>query len=295
MSAGLPFGDEDRAHVNAVVAASGSSFTKGMKVLPAPKQDALFAIYAFAREVDDVADEPEREEGWKLAELARWRQEIADLYKGAPTRPTTRALAVVLDHYPLPEAEFIAVVDGMELDATDQTKRLETMDQLIGYCRRVAGAIGCLSMPVFSDGAVVGEVGEPYNIALGEAFQLTNILRDVDEDAERDRLYFPADLLAEHGVYDIHRPLDPVLAEPGFSGAFQALAARARDRFAEAKMLSKSLPTEVLKAPRFMAAYYGSIFEKVAARGWQKGAPRVGLTLLEKIWAVSRYGGRHFG
>lgn len=271
----------DAAHVAAVVSASGSSFTLGMKLLSPPQRAAMFAIYAFCREVDDVADEPAPEAD-KLARLADWRRAIAALFAGNPDRPTTRALAPAIARYDLPEAEFLAMIDGMEMDAREDTKRLATMDDLALYCRRVAGSVGCLSMPVFSRGRVRGT---DYAVALGEAFQLTNILRDVEEDAERDRLYVPLALLAEHGVETAGRPLWAILDDPGFARAFRALLDRAAARYAEADRLAAAFDAQTLRPARLMGGVYRAYFRTLDRRGWVRG-DRVSLSKPAKLWAA---------
>jgi len=182
-------------HVRTVVAGSGTSFYWGMRLLPPPKREAMFAIYAFCREVDDIADSdapPDTKQGL----LAGWRAEIEALYAGRPSRPTSLALAVPIERFDLPRAEFDAMIDGMEMDAT-AALRAPPMAQLERYCRCVAGAVGVLSVHVFGARAPDRVAGA---VALGEALQLTNILRDVAEDALRGRVYLPEEDLKRFGV-----------------------------------------------------------------------------------------------
>ena len=187
--------DAARAHVQAVVAASGSSFYWSMRLLPRAKRDAMYAIYAFCREVDDIADGAASPAA-KLAELDGWRVEIAALFAGRPSRPTTRALALPVSRFALPRAEFDAMIDGMEMDAGERM-RAPSLAELERYCRCVAGAVGLLSVHVFGTRGPQLEQGA---LALGEALQLTNILRDLAEDAGRGRLYLPRELLDRHGI-----------------------------------------------------------------------------------------------
>ena len=147
----------------------------------------MYAIYAFCREVDDIADEPGAIED-KLAALVGWRTEIDRLFEGNPTRSTTRALLPALAAYSLPKKEFLAVIDGMEMDAREAMVAPSLADFEL-YCRRVAGAVGCLSICAFG---ATGSDGEQLAVTLGEALQVTNVLRDLDEDAARGRLYLPA-------------------------------------------------------------------------------------------------------
>ncbi len=210
-------------HVHQVVRGSGTSFLWGMRVLPKPRREAMFAIYAFCREVDDVADEPGAPEG-KLARLEAWRAEIERLYEGRPTRPTTRALAGPIAAFDLPKEEFLAVIDGMEMDAREAMVG-PSLEDFTLYCRRVAGAVGMLSIHAF--GAREPQARE-IAVALGEALQITNILRDLAEDADRGRLYVPRELLEAHGV--MTRDPQAVLDHPGLVPASAELAARARAR-----------------------------------------------------------------
>jgi phytoene synthase len=155
-----------RAHTRSVAERSGSSFFWGMRVLPRSRREAMYAIYAFCREVDDIADEPGTIED-KLAALAGWRTEIDRLFEGDPTRPTTRALLPPLAAYNLPKAEFLAVIDGMEMDAREAMVAPSLADFEL-YCRRVAGAVGCLSICAFG---ATGPAAEQLAVTLGEALQ----------------------------------------------------------------------------------------------------------------------------
>ena len=184
-----------QAHVQSVVTASGSSFYWSMRLFPRAKRDAMYAIYAFCREVDDIAD-GDASPAAKLAELGGWRHEIAALFAGRPSRPTTRALARPISRFELPRIEFDAMLDGMEMDAGERM-RAPPLAELERYCRCVAGAVGLLSLRVFGPHGRRLDLGA---LALGEALQLTNILRDLTEDAARGRLYLPRELLEQHGI-----------------------------------------------------------------------------------------------
>ena len=173
---------EPLAHVKRIVAQSGTSFLWGMRALPAERRHAMYAIYAFCREVDDVADEPGEMDD-KMRALTAWRGEIARLYAGQPSWPTTRALLQPVQHFNLPQEEFLAVIDGMEADAAP-TVRMQTLDELLNYCRKVAGAVGMLSIHAFG---VPQHPGPRFAETLGTALQLTNILRDLKEDAALQR------------------------------------------------------------------------------------------------------------
>ncbi|MGH6619914.1 MAG: squalene/phytoene synthase family protein, partial [Alphaproteobacteria bacterium] len=197
----------DRAHVRSVVQAVGSSFYGAMRTLPKDRRDAMFAIYAFCREIDDIADDP-MPKGERAAALAGWRGEIDRLYDGQPRKPTARALLEPIARYALRKEDFAALIDGMEMDANESFQG-PPMDTLTLYCERVAGAVGMLSVRVFGE---PGDAGARLAWALGQALQLTNILRDLKEDAERGRLYLPAELLSKHGI--AARDPAAVLAHP---------------------------------------------------------------------------------
>ena len=252
-----------RAHVEGVVAASGSSFYWSMRLLPRAKRDAMYAIYAFCREVDDIAD-GDAPPPAKLAELRGWRAEIAALFAGRPSRPTTCALALPVSRFDLPRAEFDAMLDGMEMDAGERMQA-PPLALLERYCRCVAGAVGLLSVRVFG---ARGPRLDQGALALGEALQLTNILRDLAEDAARGRLYLPRELLEREGVAS--RDPDRVLAHPALPEVCGALAERARRRFAEAELLLASGDRRQLRPALVMMQVYRRTLERLIARGWQR-------------------------
>lgn len=271
------------AHVNRVVGQSSSSFVWGMRVLSGERRRAMYAIYAFCREVDDVADEPGEIEDKKQA-LADWREEIGRLYAGRPTRPTTRALLGAVERFSLPQDEFLAVIDGMETDAAP-TVRMQTLDDLLNYCRRVAGAVGMLSVHAFG---VPQDPGPRIAEALGSAFQLTNILRDLKEDSALMRLYVPLDLLGKHGVDA--EPLDAVFLHPQFADVCEELAELALGYYGEANRLIKELRSRRMRPAVVMMAVYRETLERLQARGWNQIDERIGLTRSRKIWIALRYG-----
>ena len=198
------------AHVHRVVRESGTSFFWAMRVLPAERRRAMYAIYAFCREVDDIADEPGATED-KLRALAGWREEISRLYAGQPQWPTSRALLEAVERYELPQEEFLSVIDGMEIDAAPIV-RMRRVEDLLDYCRKVAGAVGMLSIRAFG---MPQRPGPQIAESLGNALQLTNILRDVKGDAKRQRLYVPTDTLARHASgQDPWEESSPIPASP---------------------------------------------------------------------------------
>jgi phytoene synthase len=258
-------------------AASGSSFYYSFLFLPRPKRQAITALYAFCREVDDVADE------CSDIELARtklnwWRGEIANLYEGKPTHPVTQALQPAIREHDLAAEHFREIIDGMEMDL-DQS-RYRDFKELQLYCYRVASVVGLLSAAIFgySDRKTL-----KYAHDLGLAFQFTNIIRDVGEDARRGRIYLPADEMARFGVAEADilqgRETDNVrkLLEFQIERAQQYY-----DRaFAE-------LPAADRKAQRtglIMAAIYRALLDEIHAGGCEKVlSQRISLTPLRKLW-----------
>ncbi|MGF1630798.1 MAG: presqualene diphosphate synthase HpnD [Kiloniellaceae bacterium] len=272
-----------RAHVHAVATRSGSSFLWGMRLLPRPRREAMYAIYAFCREVDDIADEGGTP-AEKLRALAAWREEIDRLYAGCPSRPTTQALLGPVHDYALPKQEFLAVIDGMEMDARADI-RAPAMADFHLYCRRVAGAVGVLSVHAF--GATEPEA-QALALAQGDALQFTNILRDVAEDAGRGRLYLPRELLQRHGIDSDDPPT--VLRDPRLAGACRDLAALAQERFAEAEGLMARCRRGPMRPARIMLAVYRRLLTRLQQRDWADMSEKIRLPKAEKLWIVLRNG-----
>jgi phytoene synthase len=275
--------DGARAHVRDVANASGSSFLWGMRLLPRPRREAMYAIYAFCREVDDIADEGGTPEEKRRA-LAAWREEIDRLYDGEPSLPTTRALLRPVRDYALPKEEFLAVIDGMEMDAAGDIRAPGMADFRL-YCRRVAGAVGVLSVHAFG-----AEEPEARDLALaeGDALQITNILRDVAEDAARGRLYLPRELLRRHGI-DSTDPMT-VLRDPRLAGVCRDLAGLAEQRFAEAERLMALCRRGPMRPARIMLAVYRRLLTRLQQRGWADVTRAVRLPKAEKLWIALRNG-----
>lgn len=270
-------------YVRQVATASGSSFLWGMRLLPRPRREAMYAIYAFCREVDDVADEG-GSPAEKQRELTAWRAEIENLYAGRPARPTTQALLGPVHDYALPKAEFLAVIDGMEMDARTDIRAPSMVDFRL-YCRRVAGAVGVLSVHAF--GATEPQARE-LALAEGDALQFTNILRDVAEDAERGRLYLPRELLQRHGI----ESTDPmtVLRDRRLRGVCRDLAILAEERFAEAENLMASCKRGPMRPARIMLAVYRRLLDRLREHDWADMQAEVRLPKAEKLWIALRNG-----
>jgi presqualene diphosphate synthase len=274
--------EADLAAVAAIVRASGTSFYHGMRVLPVDRRHAMYAIYAFCRIVDDIADEggalPD-----KLHALAEWRHRIAGLYEGRSEDAVTRVLVAAVSRFQLRAEDFIAVIDGMQMDA-ETVIIAPPMEILDLYCDRVASAVGRLSVRAFGDAS---PAADRVAFALGRALQLTNILRDIQEDAERGRLYLPREYLAAAGV-----PADvaAALLSPGLSAVCERLAALAHGYFRDAWQDMKHCDRVAMKPARLMGATYDSILSELEKRGWERLDERVGLPKWRKLWLACRYG-----
>ncbi|MCJ2033058.1 presqualene diphosphate synthase HpnD [Methylobacterium sp. J-068] len=266
----------------AALPAKSSSFYTAMRLLPPERREAMYAVYAFCRAVDDVADDggpaPVR-----AAELDRWRADIDDLYAGRPA-PRVQDLVVPIRRYGLLRADFQAVIDGMAMDAFEDIIAPDeaTLDL---YCDRVASAVGRLSVRIFG-------VSEAEGIALahheGRALQLTNILRDIDEDAERNRLYLPREKLAAIGL-DAPTPQQAV-DHPRIGEVCAQVAAEADAHYRATWEIIARCPRKVTKAPRLMAAAYRLYLDAVLARGWAKPRARVKPSKLALFGVALRHG-----
>ncbi|MSP01678.1 MAG: squalene synthase HpnD [Acetobacteraceae bacterium] len=253
-----------------------------MRVLPPDRRHAMYAIYAFCRIVDDIADEegtvPE-----KLAGLAAWRAHVAGLYRGEYEGPVTRILVAAVARFQLREEDFVAVIDGMRMDAETVivAPDLMTLDL---YCDRVAAAVGRLSVRAFGDSS---EAADKVAWSLGRALQLTNILRDIKEDADRGRLYLPAEYLDEAGI-----PHDATAAvtNPALPRVCARLAADAQRHFRDARAHMAKCDPAAMKPARLMGETYAAILTHLEKRGWQDLTARVNLPTWRKLWLLIRYG-----
>ncbi|MGH6948143.1 MAG: squalene/phytoene synthase family protein, partial [Kiloniellales bacterium] len=209
--------------------------------------------------------------------------EVDRLYRGEPRQPIARALRRPVELFQLPRGEFLAVIDGMEMDARGPIQA-PSDEELTLYCRRVAGAVGLLSIRAFG---ARGAEAERLALALGEALQLTNILRDLGEDAAIGRIYLPRELLAKQGI--VGRDPVSLLADPLLPPVLEEVAERAKARFAEAHALLAKLPRKRLRGARIMMEVYRRQLELLCARGWRDpSAPPPHLARFEKLWIVLR-------
>jgi len=261
--------------------ASGSSFYAAMRILPADQREAMFQIYSFCRKVDDIADSdgprPER-----LAALQQWRDDIDALYRGDPPPHLSDYVAPV-KKFDLQREDFIAIIDGMEMDVP-QDIRAPDMATLDLYCDRVASAVGRLSVNVFG---MPREDGVLLAHHLGRALQLTNILRDIDEDAALGRLYLPREGLLHAGITGN----DParVVAHRALPKVCFPLAERAKAHFAKADEIMARNRRRSVKAPRIMGKYYRAILDLLLVRGFAAPRAPVRVSKVTRLGIIFRY------
>jgi 15-cis-phytoene synthase len=257
-------------------ARSGTSFYYSFLFLPPDRRRAITALYAFCREVDDVVDEVADPDVARV-KLAWWRREIGATFAGTPQHPVALALQPVVAAYRLPEEHFQTVIDGMAMDL--ERSRYLDFAELERYCHCVAGVVGLLSAEIFG---YANPATRQYARDLGIAFQLTNIIRDVGEDARRGRIYLPQDELARHGV-----AAASLLRRQGGDGLVALMTeqvARARRWYARALDM---LPPEDRRAQRpglVMAAIYGALLDEIERDGFRVLDRRIALTPLRKLW-----------
>lgn len=264
--------------------ASGSSFYIAMRLMPAQERDAMFAIYAFCRKVDDIADDGIGTRAQRHEKLEQWRGDLFDLYSGKVAQQV-RFLAPAVTRYGLRLDDFLAVLDGMDMDVAEDivAPTLATLDL---YCDRVASAVGRLSIKVFGM-----EEGPGFELAhhLGRALQLTNILRDIDEDAAVGRLYLPREYLEE---MDCCRQMDPaaIIAGPQIDAVCRRVAGLAHHHYDQAQRILVSRPKGRIKTPRLMGAVYSEILRASEAQGFAPPRRRVSLPKSRLLSLVLRQG-----
>ncbi|MGQ9860548.1 MAG: presqualene diphosphate synthase HpnD [Thiobacillaceae bacterium] len=257
-------------------AASGSSFYYAFRFLPPAKRRAITAFYAWCREVDDIADEC-RDPGVARLKLAWWREEVGRLYAGKPSHPVTQALRPAVEGMDIAQEQLMEIMDGVEMDL-HQT-RYADYRQLRLYCHRVAGVVGEVSAQIFgyTDRATL-----KYAALLGLAFQLTNIIRDVGEDARRGRIYLPQDEMRAHGVSEAD-----VLAcreTDAFLRLMEDQYQRAIATYAQALARLPDVDRRSQRPALVMAAIYRTLLTEIRRAGYPVLKYRIALPLLRKMW-----------
>jgi len=271
----------DESTTDAAKASSGSSFYLAMRILPAAQRDAMYQIYAFCRAVDDIADEgalPRRE---RALALEGWREDIDACYRGAPNR-SLEALTRHIHAFQLSRDDFHAVIDGMAMDAASDIVAPDeaTLDL---YCDRVASAVGRLSVRIFG---MQEDAGRRLAHHLGRALQLTNILRDIDEDAAIGRVYLPRELLAREGI----STSDPVtiVGDARLPRVCAVLAERAKSHYAQSDAIMAASPRHEVRAPRIMSSAYHAVLDANIRRGFDLPRTRVRTPRARLLWIVAR-------
>jgi squalene synthase HpnC len=262
----------------AMVRRSGSSFRLGMQSLSRERRRGIHAVYAFCRVVDDIADGavPAFE---KIHALREWRREIDRLHR-APETPIGRELARASSLFKLPLDEFHALLDGMEIDSVERLRLTNDYDLHL-YGRRVAGSVGTLSVHIFG-----APKARAFALDLGRTLQLVNILRDVDEDAARERVYVPLARLAQLGLQDA--PAAVLVADPRFARVCEALAEEAQAGFAAADEALMRLDRTALKPAILMMENYRRVLDRLIVRGWGTRQGKLKLTAADKLHLLTR-------
>jgi 15-cis-phytoene synthase len=262
---------------------SGTSFYSAFRVLPKDKREAIYALYAFCRVVDDCVDE---ETGEGEPGLRRWLEEAHRCYAGKPETELGQDLALALLQFPIPRSCFEDIVAGCRMDVT--VRRYPTYADLRLYCERVASAAGLASIEIFG---YEDPRTRDYAVELGVALQLTNIVRDVGPDARRDRLYLPLEDLARFGLTD-REVLDAAASGNAPPPPLQSLlgfqADRARQQYARAEALLPAADRKAMAPAQIMSAVYRATLEKVVRRGFPLGPARVRLSGPRKAWIAAR-------
>lgn len=257
-------------------AASGSSFYYAFMFLPEQKREAILALYAFCREVDDIADEC-TELMVAQTKLAWWRQEINDTFAGQPHHPVAHALVPAIARFGFTREQFFEIISGMEMDL--QLVRYDDFKTLSLYCYRVAGIVGEMSATIFG---YTQPSTLQYARDLGTAFQLTNIIRDVGEDARRNRIYLPMDELKQFGV-----PAADILGSrqtPEFQKLMEFQAGRAREYYRKAYAELAPADRKAQKPGLVMAAIYQTLLDEIQADGFLVLKQKTSLTPIRKLW-----------
>jgi phytoene/squalene synthetase len=299
-------------HVKARVRSSRTSFHAGMAILPQARREAMYAFYAFCRDVDDIADESPTQDD-SARGLQEWRERISLLFgkteKSYPKRlmpapapsdderaendrcvtlsregrdDIMAVLAPAIARFGLVEEDFQSVINGMAMDARIIcAPSAKTLDL---YCDHVASAVGRVSVRIFGDASAKAMDVSHH---LGRAFQLTNILRDLSEDAARGRLYLPEELLTHHHVAS--RTPANVLRDAQLGGVCRDLATQAEYHFKSADAAMRDCSPSAMRPARIMRAYYGAIFERLIAEDWRDISVRIRLPPWQKIWLLLKH------
>jgi 15-cis-phytoene synthase len=280
--------DTDYRRCGEITRQSSSNFYYAFMLLPIERRRSLYAVYAFCRFVDDVADDESIREPARL--LSRWREELARVYgDGTPTRAISRALADTVQRFSVPRRCFEELIAGMEMDLS--RKRYATFDELRRYCYRAAAVVGLICIEIFG---YTNPDAKVYAENLGIACQLTNILRDVKEDATKGRIYLPLEDLARFSVTETEI-LEGVYSD-GFVRLMEFEAHRAREYYQRAQQALPPEDRSTLLTAEAMRLIYGSLLDRIVSSNYRVLDRRLSLSATHKLylvgraWATSRLG-----
>jgi phytoene synthase len=273
---------------------SRSNFYYAFLTLPRRRRDALYAVYAFCRTVDDIADlgdERGVDRAAQRTELERWRRDVARCYEpgGCPEHPIAAGLARAVSEFAIPREALLAIIDGVEMDL-DQV-RYETAEELYPYCYRVASAVGLCCIEIFG---YTDPRAREYAVNLGTALQLTNIMRDVGADARAGRVYVPQEDLRKFGVTTEDLRAGRYTDE--FVSLMRHQAARARQFYRAARDAFPTVDARSLVAAEIMGRIYRALLDEIEARGFHVFEERVTvptgrkLAIALRCWASARFG-----
>ena len=260
-----------------------SSFSGTMQLLSAHRREAMYALHAFCREVEDIAAS-ETSRVLKYTLLGNWRSEIALLYAGRPRHLVTCALSEPVRQYSLQCEDFLAIIDGMEMDARTDI-RAPSLCELDRYCERVAVSVGRLSVRILGEGT---PAGDRVAAELGRALQLTNILRSLAEDARRHRLYLPREVLQAHGIHATAPSW--VLAQPALPDVCRDVAMLAEGHYAAAAEAIAVCPRGTMRPAAVILHIYRALLRELLARGWRRLDEPVQIAGWRKAMLVLRHG-----
>ena len=258
---------------------SGSSFFWAMRLMSPQKRNAIYSVYAFCREVDDIAD-GNAKEFQKRNKLSNWRIEIESIYQAKPNTLLGQSLMPAVNSYKLVKQDFMDLLDGMEMDIGNSLQ-IPDLPELWIYCDRVACSVGRLSNSIFE---LDRETGNKLAKSLGTALQLTNILRDVHEDYTRGHIYLPNSLLIEHGINPNKINID--IDHSAVSETCKVIAENARDSFNQSVRILASCEPRKVRPARIMMTLYQRLFKKLCDRGWMDLKSKVNLSSREKLYLI---------
>ncbi len=255
----------------------GKNFAWGFRFLPPDQRAAMNALYAFARRTDDIVDEENQPREARARAIAEWRGELAAALDGGDSpNPILIAMADAARRFAVPREELMLLVEGCEDDLT--VSRYATMEETLGYCRKVAVTVGLAMLAIFG---ARGERTREAMMAIGYAFQLTNILRDVPEDWARDRVYLPRDLMKRHGVSD--GTIEVGCVTVGLRGCLREIADRADAYYRDARPLYSELPRPAARSMAVMGRIYGGILDEIRRQDYDVWSRRPRLSTLRKF------------